>query len=320
MKIRKWVVAMTVVALAAGMPAAQAQTTGRVVVGFAAGGALDAMSRVVADALREGLNQPFISDNRAGAEGRIAIDIVKSAAPDGNTLLFSPIANFAIYPHTQKNLPYDPLKDFIPVSLVGGYSVGLAVGPLTPARNLQEFAAWLKANPKQGNFGTPGNGNIPHFTGLLFGQAAGVQLTNVPYKGSVPAIVDLIGGQSAAVFTTLGDFTTQARAGKLRVLAHSGPQRSAVSPDVPTFKELGYNIETAGWYALFAPAGVPGATVERIGKLVMQAQQTPAVRERMQNFSLDIVITTPAQFGEMVRNDYERWGKIIRASGFKAAE
>ncbi|MFM9970130.1 MAG: Bug family tripartite tricarboxylate transporter substrate binding protein [Burkholderiales bacterium] len=306
--------------LAVAMSCAQAQTTGRVVVGFAAGGALDAMSRVVADALREGLNQPFISDNRAGAEGRIAIDMVKSAAADGNTLLFSPIANFCIYPHTQKHIPYDPLKDFIPVSMVGAYSVGMAVGPLTPAKTLQEFVAWARANPKQANFGTPGNGNIPHFTGILLSQVAGIEWTNVPYKGSVPAIVDLIGGQSASVFTTLGDFTTQARAGKLRVLAHSSAQRSSVAPDVPTFREQGYNIETAGWYALFAPAGVPQAMIERIGRLVMQAQQTPAVRERMQNLSLDIHLTTPAQFAEIVRNDYDRWGKIIRASGFKAVE
>ena len=306
--------------LVAGLGNANAQTTGRIVIGFAAGGALDAMSRVVADALREGLNQPFITENRAGAEGRIAIDAVKAAPPDGNTLLFSPIANFGIFPHTQKNLPYDPLKDFIPVSLVGGYSVGMAAGPMTPARNLQEFIAWAKANPKLANFGTPGNGNIPHFTGILFAQAAGIAMTNVPYKGSVPAIVDLMGGQIAAVYTTLGDFTTQARAGKLRVLAHSGSQRTAVAPDVPTLRELGYNIEANGWYALFAPAGVPSATVDRIGRLVVQAQQTPAVRERMQNLSLDIRLTTPAQFAEIVRADYEFWGKAVRASGFKAVE
>ena len=306
--------------LVAGLNNANAQTTGRIVLGFAAGGSLDIMSRVVAEALRDGLNQPFITENRAGAEGRLAIDAVKAAPPDGSTLLFAPIANFGIFPHTQKNLPYDPIKDFIPVSMVGAYSVGVAVGPLTPARNLQEFVAWAKANPKLANFGTPGNGNIPHFTGILFAQAAGFEMTNVPYKGSVPGIVDLMGGQIATVFTSLGDFTTQARAGKLRVLAHSGSQRSAVAPDVPTFGELGYNIEATGWYALFAPAGVPVATIERIGRLVVQAQQTPAVRERMQSLSLDIRLTTPAQFAEIVRADYEFWGKAVRASGFKAVE
>ena len=306
--------------LVAWLNNAHAQTTGRVVLGFAPGGALDIMSRVVTEALREGLNQPFITENRAGADGRIAIDAVKAAPPDGNTLLFSPIANFGIFPHTQRNLPYDPVKDFIPVSMVGAYTIALAVGPMTPARTLQEFIAWAKANPKLSNFGTPGNGNIPHFTGVLLAQAAGIEMNSIVYKGSVPAILDVIGGQLATVFTLLGDFTTQARAGKLRVLAHSGAQRSSVAPDVPTFKELGYNIEAAGWYGLFAPAGVPGATVDRIGRLVMQAQQTPAVRERMQGLSLEIRLTTPAQFAEIVRNDYEFWGKTVRASGFKAVE
>ncbi|MSQ53010.1 MAG: hypothetical protein EXR28_14105 [Betaproteobacteria bacterium] len=154
--------------------------------------------------------------------------------------------------------------------------------------------------------------------------AAGMSCAQAQTTGRVvvgfAAIVDLMGGQSASVFTTLGDFTTQARAGKLRVLAHSGAQRSAVAQDVPTFRELGYNIEATGWYALFAPAGVPAAAIERIGRLVMQAQQTPPVRERMLNLSLEIRLTTPAQMAEIVRNDYERWGKIIRASGFKAVE
>jgi tripartite-type tricarboxylate transporter receptor subunit TctC len=297
---------------------AHAQASGRVVVGFAAGGALDTMSRIVADALREGLGQPFISDNRAGAEGRIAIEIVKTAAADGHTLLFTPIANICIYPHTQRNLPYDPQRDFAPVSMVGAYPVAFAVGPLTPAKNLAEFIAWAKTNPKRSNFGTPGNGNIPHFTGILFARAAGIELANIPYKGSLPAITDLIGGQTAAAVTTIGDFLPQARAGKLRILAHASAQRSAIAPEVPTFKELGYDIEASGWYGLFAPAGTPAAAIERINRVVTQAQQSSAVKSRMEGFSLEIRLTTPQQFADIIRADYERWGNAIRASGFKA--
>ena len=311
-------IAGLVLLLGAGL--CHAQTSGRVVVGFAAGGALDTMSRIIADALRDGLGQTFISDNRAGAEGRIAIDIVRAAAPDGNTLLFTPIANICIYPHTQKNLPYDPLRDFVPVAMGGAFPIALAVGPLSPARSLQEFVAWAKSNPKQAMFGTPGNGNIPHFTGMMFARAAGIDLTNVPYKGSMPAIVDLIGGQSAAVVTTLGDFITQARAGKLRILAHASAQRSALAPDVPTFKESGYDIEASGWYSLFAPAGTPPATVDRINRIVTQVQQAPGMRSRMEVLSLEPRIMTAAQFAEVVRADYDRWGQAIRASGFKAVE
>jgi tripartite-type tricarboxylate transporter receptor subunit TctC len=297
---------------------AHAQATGRVVVGFAAGGALDIMSRVVAEALTEGMGRTYISDNRAGAEGRIAVDAVRNAAPDGSTLLFSPIASICIYPHTQKDLPYDPLKAFVPIAIVGAYPSAFAVGPLSNVRTLPEFIAWAKANPGKANFGTPGNGNIPHFTGIMFARAAGIELQNVPYKGSVPAITDLIGGQSAAVVTTLGDFLTQARAGKLRILASASQQRSAMAPDVPTFKELGYDIDGTGWYALFAPAGTPAATVERINRIVIQAQQTPAGKARMETLSLEQRLTTAAEFGEIVRADYERWGKIMRAAGFQA--
>jgi tripartite-type tricarboxylate transporter receptor subunit TctC len=321
MKAIRAVVALAVM-LGAGW--AQAQSSGRVVVGFAAGGALDIMSRVVADALSqpapEGMGRTYISDNRAGAEGRLAVDAVRTAAPDGATLLFSPIASIAIYPHTQKDLPYDPMKAFVPIGIVGAYSPGFAVGPLTPAKTLQEFIAWAKANPKQANFGTPGNGNIPHFTGIMFARAAGIELGNVPYKGSVPGITDLIGGQIAAVVTTLGDFLTQARAGKLRILAVAGPQRSGTAPDVPTFKELGYDIDGSGWYALFAPAGTPPAVVERISRIVIAAQQTPAGKARMEQLSLDQRLTTAKEFGDIVRADYERWGKIMRAAGFKAAQ
>lgn len=304
--------------LAFAAASANAQSGGRVVVGFAAGGALDVMSRVVADALTEGMGRTYISDNRAGAEGRIAVEIVKSAPPDGATLLVSPIANICIYPHTQKDLPYDPRRDFAPVAMVGAYPMGIATGPLTPARTLPEFIAWAKANPKQANFGTPGNGNIPHFTGVLLARASGIELANVPYKGSLPAIADLMGSQTALVITTLGDFMAQARAGKIRVLAHAGGQRSSIAPDVPTLKELGYDIEAVGWYGVFAPASTPAATVDRINRLVVQAQQSPAVKARMDNLLLEIHTGSAAQFAEVVRADYDRWGRAVRTAGFQA--
>lgn len=301
-------------------PAVHAQATGRVVLGFAPGGAIDTMSRLVADKLRESLGHAFISENRAGAEGRIAIDAVKNAQPDGKTLLFTPIANICIYPHTQKNLPYDPQRDLIPVSLVGLFPIGLAVGPMTPAKSVAEFVAWAKSNPRDATFGTPGNGNIPHFTGITFARAAGIELTNVPFKGTPPAVTALLGGQIAAVVSTIGDFVPQARAGKIRILAHASSARSPIAPDVPTFKELGFDLLANGWYGLFAPAGTPAATIDQLNRIVVEAQRSGDFKARMEALALEVRLMTPAEFAALVRDDYDRWGKVIRASGFKAAE
>ena len=234
---RVHMIASAVLAAAAALAtgAAQAQVTGRVILGFAPGGAVGIMTTLTADKLREALGHAFIHDNRNGGEGQIAIDAVKASVPDGNTLLMAPIANICIYPHTYKKLAYDPAKDFIPVAMVGAYDIALVTGPATPATNLASFIEWAKANPKQATFGTPGAGNIPHIYGLMFARAAGVALANVPYKGSPPAVNDLMGGHIAAAVSTLGDFLSQDKAGRVRILAHSGRGRSSLAPNVPTF-------------------------------------------------------------------------------------
>ena len=300
---------------------AQAQVTGRVVLGFAAGGSVATVTTMTADKLREALGHPFIHDNRAGAEGILAINAVKASEPNGNTLLMTPIANICIYPHTYKSLPYDPQRDFIPVAMVGAFNFVLASGPAVPGKTLAEFIAWAKANPKQAAFGTPGRGNIPHFFGLMFARAAGIELTNVPYKGSAPMVNDVAGGHVAAGVTTLGDFLTMAQAGRLQLLAHSGKERSVLAPDVPTFRELGYpGLQGGGWYGLFAPAGTPVAMVERINRIVVAGQQAPDMSGRMRSLGLEIELTTPAEFAAIVRADTERWGEVIRAAGFAGSQ
>ncbi|MCC6474246.1 MAG: Bug family tripartite tricarboxylate transporter substrate binding protein [Burkholderiales bacterium] len=321
MRFDRWVVAVLAVAACVAAGGAQAQATGRVVLGFAAGGAVAIVTTFTADKLREGLGRPFIHENRAGGEGIIAIDVVKASEPNGNTLLMTPIANICIYPHTYKKLPYDPQRDLVPVAMVGAYHFALAVGPASQAKDLAGFNAWAKANPKQATFGTPGRGNIPHFYGLMFASAAGIELTNVPYKGSAPVINDLLGGHVAAGVTTLGDFLTQVKAGKLRVLAHSGKGRSPLAPEAPTFAELGYkNLQGGGWYGLFAPAGTPAAVVERINRIVVAGQQAPDMSERMRGLGLEIELTTPAEFAAIVRADSGRWGAVIRAAGFAGSQ
>jgi tripartite-type tricarboxylate transporter receptor subunit TctC len=316
-------VATVVLAIAACLAtgAAQAQVTGRVLLGFAPGGAVGIMTTMTADKLREALGHAFIHDNRNGGEGLIAIDAVKASVPDGNTLLMTPIANICIYPHTYKKLAYDPFKDFIPVAMVGAFNVALVTGPGTPATSVAAFIEWVKANPKQATFGTPGAGNIPHFYGLMFARAAGIELTNVPYKGSPPAVNDLMGGHIASAVSTLGDFLAQDKAGRVRILAHSGLVRSSLAPDVPTFTELGFKgLQGGGWFGLFAPAGTPADMVNRINRIVVQGQQAPDMSSRMRDLALETQLTTAAEFAAIVRADYERWGEAIRTAGFAGTQ
>ena len=301
--------------------AALAQAAGRVVMGFGPASALGVVTTLTADKLREGLGRPFIHDNRAGGEGFIAIEAVKSSEPSGYTLLMAPIANICIYPHTWKKLPYDPMRDFIPVSMVGAFSIALTTGPAAPTRNIAEFIAWAKANPKQAAFGSPGTGNIPQFYGMTFAKVAGITLSVVPYKGPAPLINDLLGGHVAASMTGLGDFITHARAGRVNILAHTGRERSKLMPDVPTFRELGYQgLQGGSWYGLFAPAGTPAAMVDRINRIVVAGQQAPDMNERMLSLNMDIELMTAAEFAATVRADFDRWGETIRAAGFAGSE
>jgi tripartite-type tricarboxylate transporter receptor subunit TctC len=320
-KFNAFVVAALTFNIASASLEAQAQTTGRIILGYAPGGAVGIMTTLTADKLRDALGHAFLHDNRAGGEGNIAINAVKAAVPDGNTLLMTPIANICIYPHTYKKLAYDAFKDFIPVAMVGAYDFALVTGPATPATSVAGFIEWAKANPKQASFGTPGAGNIPHIYGLSFARAAGITLSNVPYKGSIPAINDLMGGHLAAVVSTLGDFLTQDKAGRVRILAHSNAKRTSLAPHVPTFAELGYKgLQGSGWYGLFAPAGTPMEMVSRINRIVIQGQQAPDMSARMRDLALETQLTTPAEFATIVRNDYERWGEAIRVAGFAGSQ
>lgn len=312
--------AVVIVAVAAHAATSLAQTA-RVVVGYPAGGASDIVTRLIAERLREGTGEPFIVENKPGAGGRIAAEYVKAAAPDGRTLMLAPVANISIYPHTVKHLRYDPFKDFAPIALTGSFDIGIATGPATNARTLAEFIGWVKANPNQGSFGAPAAGSLPHFFGLLFAEAAGLNMMLVHYKGSGPAVTDVIAGQLPSVSTTVSDLIAHHRAGKLRILAHSAAQRTAQLPEVPTFSELGYRgLEGGGWYGMFATAGTPEATVNRYNAVIVRGLQTPELRSRFSALGLEITLTTPQQFAQIIRADSERWGKVIRASGFMAED
>jgi tripartite-type tricarboxylate transporter receptor subunit TctC len=302
--------------------AAQAQTEKpvRMVVGFPAGATLDSLARQVSEKLRASLNQPVIVENRVGAGGRVAAEFVKGQPGDGMTLLMTPLANMATMPHSHKGLRYDPFRDFAPVSHVANFQIAFAVNPGVQAASLREYVALVKKDPKAGNYASAAAGSIPHFLGVMFARTAGIELTHVPYKGTAPALTDLIGGQISAAVMTVPDIAQQQRAGKVRALAVAGAKRSEALPDVPTFREQGFDLEGTGWYAVFAPAATPPETVDRLSKQIAQAVQTPDVRAWIQKGGMEPTGTTPAELAAILKADYSKWGPVIKASGFTSED
>lgn len=291
----------------------------QIVVGYPPGATSDTLARLLAEHMRKTLNQPVIVENKAGAGGRLGNEAVKAAAPDGHTLLFTPVATMAIFPHSYAGqLRYDPLKDFVPVAHVANFQIGLGVGTNVPAKTLTEYVAWVKSDPdRNGFYASAATGSIPHFFGVMLGRAAGIKLTHVPYKGTAPAIQALAAGEIPAISTVVADIKTLVDAGKARLLAVGGAERDPMFPQVPTFKELGIDLTALPWYALFAPAGTPAAAVDRLAQAAAAAVNDPALRKRMIDIGVQPTGHGPEQLGAILKADYERWGAAIRASGYK---
>ena len=311
-------------ALAAVGPARPALAQGagaiRVIFPFAPGGGGDGTARFLADELGKALGELVIVENRAGADGRLGLRAVASSPPDGRTILITPFGPIVIHPSVYSSLPYDPLKDLQPVSLVTRIEFALSTGPMTPAKTLAELVEFLRANPDKANYGSPGAGTIPHFSGLLFAAAAKIDLRHVPYKGTTPALADLVAGQIALASTPASDAGELHRAGRIRMLATSGAGRSPFTPDVATYREQGFDIEAEGWYGTYVAAGTPMAIVDKYSKIFAGAMQSPRGRELMNNFRLLPAGTTPGELAAVQRRDFERWAPAIKASGFKPEE
>ncbi|TMJ32366.1 MAG: ABC transporter substrate-binding protein [Alphaproteobacteria bacterium] len=288
------------------------------VVGYPAGAGLDAVARLLADKLRESLGRTVIVDNKPGASGIIANMAVKAAAPDGDTLLLTPLANMAAFPHSYAKLDYDPFKDYAPVAHIGAFQLGLGVGPKVAALTLAEYVALVKQGGEYANFSSAATGSLPHFFGLLFARTAGLDMTYVPYKGTAQVLPALLAGEIPAAILPLTDLGPLAQAGKLRILASSGARRAPRYPDVPTFKESGYDIEGSAWYGLFAPAGTPPAIVDVLAAAAGSAIRQPDIRQRLEPLGFEVTGFGPAEMGRLLREDYDKWGPVIRASGFKA--
>lgn len=289
----------------------------RIVLGFPAGATSDLLSRLVAEQMRQTLGQPVIVENKPGAGGRIANEAVKSATPDGTTLLMTPVATMSIYPHSFGKLRYDPFKDFVPIAHLSDFQLSLGVAAHVPAKTLKEYVALVKQDPKMGFYASAAAGSIPHFLGVMFARTAGIELTHVPYKGTANVLQALAGGEIAAGTTLAADIGTLVKSGKARLLAVSGAKRDPGFPEVPTFREQGYDMEGTGWYALFAPAGTPMPAVERLSKAAIAAIGADSVNQRMVQIGLQPTGYGPAQLARIMRADYDKWGPVIRASGFK---
>ena len=286
------------------------------IVGLPAGGGADIVARTVAAALGDRLGQPMVVDNRTGSGGLVAADGAARAAADGHTLLFGTISYSAIFASLYKKLPYDPVKDFAPVSLLATYPLVLVVNPAAPERTLAEFIAHAKAAPGQLSYASAGQGSPLHLAMEMLKARTGMPMVHVPYRGGVLATGDLIGGQVHAIFDALPTQLANIKAGKVRALAVTGATRSAQLPDVPTMAEAGVaGFEFTGWYALFAPAATPQPVLDRLHRSVSTALAAPELKQRLYELGVDATPSSPAELARFQRAEIQRWGQAVRDSG-----
>lgn len=291
----------------------------RIIVGFPPGATSDTLTRVVAEAMAKRLNQSVIVENRSGAAGQLANLAVKAAPMDGTVLMMTPVATMSIYPHSYgSQLKYDPFKDFAPVAHLTNFQIGLGTGMGVPAQNLKEYVAWVRSKPDTHAFyGSAAAGSIPHFFGAMFAKSAGLSLQHVPYRGTAAAMQALAAGEIAALSTVAADLQTLVQGNKARLLAVAGESRSPQFPNVPTFREQGFDLVANGWYALFTVAGTPAATVQRLARAAQEAVADPAVAKRLSDMGLEPTGYGPERLADIMKADHERWGPPIRESGFK---
>ncbi|MDM0049431.1 Bug family tripartite tricarboxylate transporter substrate binding protein [Variovorax sp. J22R115] len=302
---------------------AQLNGNAAIVSGFPAGGMGDNVARPVAEKLRGHYATSLTVESRTGAGGRIAVEYVKRAAPDGLTILQIPSSPMVLYPHTYKKLNYDPLVDFTPVTSTVTYAFSFTAGPGLPAeiKTVADYVKWAKANPKQATYGVPAAGSALHFAGMMLQKAADIEMTSVAYRGGAPLLNDVMGGQVPVSFNVVGEVMPHIRSGKLRSLGVTSAQRSPFLPEVPTLVEQGYkDIAVQEWLGWFLPAKTPAATVQRLNTLVREALLAPDFIAALATYGLEPVHQSPEEFARRVKADYDRWGPIVRATGFTAED
>jgi tripartite-type tricarboxylate transporter receptor subunit TctC len=290
----------------------------RFVVPFAPGGSTDTLARTIGVKLADALGQQVVVDNRTGANGDIGMEIVARSRPDGYTIVLGYIANLAIAPSLYAKMPYDPVKDFAPITQPASSPNVLTAHPSVQAKTLQELIALAKAKPGQISFASTGVASVGHLTGELINNLAGIRMTHVPYKGSGQAVTDILGGHVQVMFSGFSSTLHHIRAGKLRALAVTGPKRSPALAEVPTISEQGFpGVEATAWYGILAPAGTPKPVVAQLHGDLVRVLKQPDVVQKLDGLGFEIVGSTPEQFSAYIRTEIKKWEKVVRASGAK---
>ncbi|GGE49273.1 exported protein [Agaricicola taiwanensis] len=320
---RRMMVSLAVMAFGLALPAtasAQDYPTQpiKLIVPGTAGGGMDVIARVIGDRIGTILKQPVVVENKPGAGGNIAVDYVAKSKPDGYTMLIGQTAHFSINPSLYSSLPFDPVKDFQPVTLLADAPNVVMVNAESPIKNLDELVAAAKASEKGLSLATPGNGTVSHLTGELFQKTAQVKFNHIPYKGAAAALTDVMGGRVDFMLSSIPTALSQIKAGKLRPIAVSAAKRSPSLPDVPTIGEQGYPGFDAGtWYGLLVPAGTPTAVVEKLNAAANEAIEADDIREKIRQEGGDSYGGTSAEFAALMKADSEKWSKVVKESGAK---
>jgi len=289
------------------------------VVGFQPGGGTDTVARILAKTLGDSVKQQVVVENKAGAGGNIATDYVAKAAPDGYTLLLGNVGSLTVAPHIVAKLPYDPLRDFSPITMAVVFANVLVVQPDLPAKTLAEFVALAKAKPGTITYASSGIGGAGHLAGELLKVVAKIDIVHVPYKGGGPAMQGMLGGQVQAFFATPVSVGGHLKSGRVRALATTGPKRAELLPDVPTVAESGYpGYEAMNWYAYVAPAKTPKPVIDRLNREIVKALAAPEVIELLKKQGLEPSSSTPEELGRYIKSEYETWGRVVKEAGIKA--
>jgi tripartite-type tricarboxylate transporter receptor subunit TctC len=309
---RQWTLALlTVAALNVN---AQDKPALKILVGFPPGGSADVMARLVADALRDDFS-PIVVDNKPGAGGRIALNMVKNAKPDGQTVIVLPSGPMVLFPHVYKKLDYDAVKDFTPISQIARFQFGVVAGPASGVKNVSEMIAKARANPGANSYGTPGAGTLPHFMGVLMEQSAGVQLNHVPFQGGAPANNALLGGHIDYKFDVVSETAELHHSGKARIIAVTGSKRDTQVPEVPTLKEAGIAMDATAWFAMYGPAGLKGDALARLEGAMVKIVRQPAFKDKLVKLGYEPMGSNSTELAAAQKADLARWEKPIKATG-----
>jgi tripartite-type tricarboxylate transporter receptor subunit TctC len=319
--MKRFLFAATALALSASAFAQDAYPSRPItmVVGFQPGGGTDTVARILAKTVGDSVKQQVLVENKAGAGGNIATDYVAKAAPDGYTVLLGNVGSLTVAPHIVAKLPYDPLRDFAPITMAVVFANVLVVQPDLPAKTLAEFVKLAKAKPGTITYASSGIGGAGHLAGELLKVVAKIDIVHVPYKGGGPAMQGMLGGQVQAFFATPVSVGGHLKSGRVRALATTGPKRAELLPDVPTVAESGYpGYEAMNWYAYVAPAKTPKPVIDRLHREIVKALAAPEVVELLKKQGLEPSSSTPEELGRYIKSEYDTWGRVVKEAGIKA--